>query len=209
MKRLIKKAFGKTLWHGTNLENFKLMVEAGAIYPNEQEGSGSLGAPDELFDGFSFFATSFDVAHGYAERAADIHDTGVVIEIDVPESSLLADDNDAPSAKTWQESAERIEQVKINGAITTDYFRTITFYDINGDLVGETPFSSWENFFYDKVGVIMGEEKAAIDNDLEYSDIDDDIDFSGVEDISYDDEITKQTAKVKTKRLLKINNLEI
>lgn len=215
MKRLLKKAFGKTLWHGTNLSSFQSIVETGAIYPNEQEGAGSNDAPDELYEGFTFFATTFNTAMGYAKASSSFvnADPSIVIEIDVPENALLADDNDFTKAKNWQDSARAIEQVKVNGAITTDYFRTITFYDVSGNLVGDTPFSSWENFFYDKAGVIMGEEKAMLGDDyyLDYSDTDDDIDFGDVEDIFYDDEdeVTKQTAKVKTKRLLKINNLEI
>lgn len=40
MKRLIKKAFEQTLYHGTNIENLTSITQVGMIVPQESDGDG-------------------------------------------------------------------------------------------------------------------------------------------------------------------------
>lgn len=192
MKRLIKKAFGKTLWHGTSLDSFKSIVENGAIFPNEVNGAGPNGANQNLFDGFSFLATDFEIAKYYATRLSGNNgEPSVIIEVDVSEDALLPDDNDAPAAKTWQESANEVDQVKVNGPIYSDYFQTIYFYDTNGKIVGDVPFGQWETFYEEKESKIYGQEIYDEYDDEEYFE-DEDNDDLGLDDedldFDFDDE---------------------
>lgn len=143
MKRLIKKAFGKTLYHGTTIENLSSITDLGMILPNESKGGGSNGAPDSNYIGYVFLATTISAARFYAGYA--MSGPRVILEVDIPEESLLPDDNDCPECKTWQESEERIMQVKVSGSITSDYFKNVYFYKNYGnyDFVFEAPFLNW------------------------------------------------------------------
>ena len=220
MNRLRKQAFGKTLWHGTTLNFFKEIVNTGGIYPNENYGAGPAGADDTLFDGFSFFATDYDVAYGYALDLSIKHNNpAVVIEVDVSEDALLPDDNDAAGAKTWQESEKMVEQVKITGPVTTDYFRTIYFHDPDGDLVGESSFSQWESFYEEHSTEILQGNNSDDDeeydedfyNEYEYDFDEEDLDWDIEEDEEDWDSVLDnnnkyQYGKNKTTRLKKLSN---
>lgn len=192
MKRLKKKAFGKTIWHGTSLDKFKSIVENGALFPNEEEGAGPGGADISLFDGFTFFATEFSVAKGYALNIAEAGDSpGIIIEIDISEDALLPDDNDDPHAKTWQESADFVDQVKVSGPIYTNFFQTIYFYDIDFRIVGNVPFGQWESFYEEnKDTILYGKHADDVEMEEEYFE-DGDLDFESedygdFEDLDFD-----------------------
>lgn len=147
MKRLIKKAFEKTLYHGTTLDKLEGISNSGMMLPNETSGAGNGGDPNG-FDGFTFFATDMWTAKQYAfEWGGRSQYPKVVLEVNVPESALLPDDNDEEGAKTWQESADLIGQVKVLGSITSDYFRKVYFFNSEQEKVAEANFSNWQDVF--------------------------------------------------------------
>lgn len=164
MKRLIRKAFGTTLYHGTSLEALEQITSMGMIMPQESGGAG-IGEDNETelrdiayekakedgadtsdeeileeyyeleedkfkekFEGYTFFAGTLNAASSYAND----NDPRVVIEVSVPEESLFPDDNDCWSCKTWQESLQRTNQVKVIGPITEDYIVGVHIGNIYG-----------------------------------------------------------------------------
>lgn len=169
MKRLIRKAFGKILYHGTTLENFKSIIAAGMISPQESGGAGIYDSNFNLeypsvaqrnFEGFVFLTIKEYNAREYAVgelgnyASGDV--CGVVIEVDVPESSILPDDSDIPEARTWQESSSIGGQVKILGPVTTDYFRDIHFYNAKLELkIFTAQLNNWEQKFEENKDLIL------------------------------------------------------
>lgn len=152
MKRLIKKAFGKTVYHGTNIERLKEITSMGQITPNEATGAGSNGASSGVYDGYTFFATTINRAAEYAVHVGKKEGfVPVVLEIDIDEKALLPDDNDDPDAKVWQDSQDSMDQVKILGPIDTSYIRMVRFIDDNGYYIEETPFTQWEQVYEEKL----------------------------------------------------------
>lgn len=147
MKRLIRKAFEKTLYHGTTIDKLDSISQSGMILPNESTGAGN-GSDPTGFDGFTFFATDMWTAKQYAFDWGDRNDyPKVVIEVNVPESALQADDNDSPDSKTWQDSAEELGQVKILGPITSNYIRKVYFFNSRQEKVAEANFADWKDVF--------------------------------------------------------------
>lgn len=147
MRRLVKKAFGLTLYHGTNFDSFKQIMETGMIIPQENKSTlNGYKIPDRLmekYDGFSYFTDSKEVAIDYA--MGNSSDYNVVIEVDLSEDALLPDDIDTFDAKDWKESLQQSNQVKVPGIITSDYFKNIYFYDNNKQLLLSTNINNWEN----------------------------------------------------------------
>lgn len=147
-RKLTKKAFEIQLYHGTNLSKLKNITDSGLIIPQESKGGGSGSGVSGDFAGFSFFATTINKASLYATWVATEEDIPVIIELALPESSLMPDDDDCPNCNTWQESADKIQQVKVLGSIDSSYFNTIHFLDFETyDVVGKAPFRSWESEF--------------------------------------------------------------
>ncbi|MDF2533883.1 MAG: hypothetical protein K0R18_40 [Bacillales bacterium] len=164
LKRLIKKAFGKTLYHGTSYEGLLGIIQMGGIYPNEQKnnGAGPAGADPILFDGFTFLATTIDRAKTYANWAKG-EGPKVVLEVDVSEDALQPDDNDAPFAKTWQDSSNHNDQVKLLGIVTTDYIKKVYLYNpYTMKEVTETTIDKAEQVYAEKKSLFEKEEDAYI-----------------------------------------------
>lgn len=144
MNKLRKLAFGKKLYHGTSLENLVSITSAGGILPQYQPGGGTLDASNVgAFAGFVFLATTFSQARDYCQK----YDYGVVIEVDISEDALLPDDDDCTTCKTWQESAEKIHQVKVSGQITSDFIRSVTIYKGYKKVVDGVSFPKWQEEF--------------------------------------------------------------
>lgn len=176
MKRLIKKAFGTTLYHGTDSLALEGILSAGMIIPSESETpwTGYDSNKDTLMeiineelqekypsiseqeykelaekeynrrvqesvetDQTSVFLATKSQAKHYAEMLAqgsyEDEIVPVVIELDLPENSLMPDTNDSPRSKTWQESLEDSDQVRVVGNITTDYIKGVYVYSKWGE----------------------------------------------------------------------------
>lgn len=146
MKRLIKKAFEIKLYHGTNLENLRSITDSGMMFPQEAGGAGNSWGDDSKFEGYTFFATTLDKAWAYANMSViSDEDVPVVLQLSLPENSLLPDDNDCPECKDWNESSNKVKQVKVLGQIASDYFEKVHF-----DLFGNESvvnFKGWEKDF--------------------------------------------------------------
>lgn len=101
-----------------NWEEYEKLMEE---YEKQEKG----------FYGYTFFAGSIDTArwYGVGESRKDDSEMYVVLEVSLPEASLLPDDNDCPHCKTWQESLEKINQVKVLGEVTSDYIKRVHFYN--------------------------------------------------------------------------------
>lgn len=149
MKRLIKKA-SITLYHGTCVEYLRKIQEAGALVANASSGAGKNRNYDgSSFSGFVFLATTQQVALNFANyippQQTQAH---VVIELMLDESKLLPDDDDDPNAKTWQDSANSLQQVKVGGDVSTSTFTQIYFYNrYTGELVFQSSLNGWEELF--------------------------------------------------------------
>lgn len=210
MKRLIKKAFGKILYHGTNLENFKNIASSGMIFPQETNGAGPGTADEQDYDGYTFFATSYEKAQRYANWASSDNNPPVVIELELPESSLLPDDNDCRDCKTWQESENAVQQVKVLGPVSDEYITEINFYDTNSRLFREIPYHQWQEFLerYEDRLLYPNEYEYQIEEDDEplleedYEDFDD---YDDLDDLEIDEELLEETkvSKIYEKRLIK------
>jgi hypothetical protein len=170
MKRLKKLAYGKTLYHGTSYENFLKIYEANGIVPQADQGAG-IGVPkpdeDDFYDefgedeweeqfeeawefyvkqeegfyGFTFFAGGMNTARGYIGGNKGV---SVVLEADISEDALLPDDNDAPNAKTWQESLKAVDQVKVLGEVTSDHIKRLHFFNEKGQKAFITTWDRWQ-----------------------------------------------------------------
>lgn len=169
MKRLIKKAFGVQLYHGTTMENLEQITEMGMIMPQESAGAGidvsneneakqrafnrlynegikpdseqyeekmeeylaeEMEVEKRKFEGFTFFTDKKNMAIEYSGSTPS-----VVIEVSLPESSLMADDNDCPDCKDWEESLAEVWQVKVVGPITEDYIEGVHITNENGESI--------------------------------------------------------------------------
>ena len=116
LKRLIKKAFGHRLYHATSMELFKLIIQSGIIMPQggysyaqdkevivDQHFKGNEKEYEEYYknyDGFTFFGTDDYIVKEYGYDAAvksGFSEMYAIIEVDLPEESLLPDLNDMPS----------------------------------------------------------------------------------------------------------------
>jgi hypothetical protein len=146
----------KTLYHGTTLDRFKGITDSLSIIPQAKKGAGSGGSKPELYEGFTFFATSLKVAGDYALwKNKEEKGICVILELTLPEDILLPDDNDCPIAKHWEESADKICQVKVLGSVSVSCINNIYFYDQleEGYLfeLFDLPFQDWKLYFDNKL----------------------------------------------------------
>jgi hypothetical protein len=164
LKRLIKKAFGKALYHGTNFESFLSIVQSGGIYPQETTAS-DWSKPENIdryfdgdkeeyqrmmdnYEGYTFFATEESTAKWYGNRAegkSNVRGVYIVLKVDVSEDALMPDLNDAPEAKTWQDSEKSVAQVSVLGTVTSDYIVGVTFVFTNIHIEVNTTIANWKN----------------------------------------------------------------
>lgn len=179
MKRLIRKAFGQTLYHGTTLDNLQSITNSGMIMPQETEGAGldvenMQSAKDRAFNrlydeglrpdteeydakydvyleeeynkelqklnGFTFFTDSMVLAKDYSNSSPI-----VVLEVSLPEESLLPDDNDCNDCRNWKDSLQQIGQVKVPGMITDDYIVGVHIFKNRNDEGQFFPKLEWIN----------------------------------------------------------------
>lgn len=179
MKRLIRKAFGQLLYHGTTLENLQSITDSGMIMPQETDGAGldvqnKQSAKDRAFNrlydeglrpdteeydlkyesyfeeeyekelkkinGYTFFTDSMVLAKDYSNSSPI-----VVLEVSLPEDSLLPDDNDCDDCVEWAESLQRIGQVKVPGTITDDYIVGVHIFKDRDDEGQFFPKLEWVN----------------------------------------------------------------
>lgn len=152
MKRLRKLAFGKKLWHGTSLESLRRITDMGMLSPNESLGS-SLDPEESVTQlGFTFLATEKSVAEDYAFGSITIVQNvedrfPIVLEVNISQDALQADNHDTSKSLTWQETADTIGQVKITGPVTDDYFEKVYFYDPYGNEIFNCNFKGWTSKF--------------------------------------------------------------
>lgn len=148
MSRLKKTAFGKTLYHGTSVNKLKSITQAGMLQPQEERGGWMANGEEVDFDGFTFWATEFNVAKYYATTMPYDGGPRVIIEADISTDALLPDDSDLPDEKSWESSAARNGQVKVSGPITDNYFRKLYFLNENTkEIVFECNYQGWEEEF--------------------------------------------------------------
>lgn len=139
MKRLIKKASSKTLYHATSMESLFSIMESGELRPQEIQVSdfANIENIDRFFDGdveeynkmmsryvgYTFFAADQGTAQGYGARAAgksNINNFYAIIIAELDEEVLMPDLNDAPNATTWEESIQEVSQVSVLGSVSID-----------------------------------------------------------------------------------------
>lgn len=148
MSRLKKTAFGKTLYHGTSVNKLKSITQAGMLQPQEERGGWMANGEEVDFDGFTFWATEFNVAKYYATTMPYDGGPRVIIEADISTDALLPDDSDLPDTKNWEASANRNGQVKVLGPIADNYFRKLYFLNENtNEIVFECNYQGWEQEF--------------------------------------------------------------
>lgn len=163
MKRLIKKAFGKELYHGTSVESFFSILNSGALYPQETQAS-DWAKPENIkhyffgdeeayhkhmdnYEGFTFFATDYYTAKEYGARAmgkSEFNDIYVVLRADVSEDALMPDLNDSPNSKTWQESENDVGQVSVLGPVTMDYIKGVSFIFKSLHVELDSTIANWQ-----------------------------------------------------------------
>lgn len=187
MKRLIRKAFGTTLYHGTSLESLKSITEMGVIMPQESEGGGlginfeaeitklvnerleqesiskesegyfdkyieyyqeeTKNLESQVMEGYTFFTDTIERAMTYTGS-----EPSVIIEVSISEDALLPDDNDCPDCKTWQESLQKVNQIKVSGQITSDYIVGVHLISTNGSKKVFYPKLTWIDKFEEEWG---------------------------------------------------------
>lgn len=125
------------LYHATSLKNFLRIVEQGALIPQGGSGAGLGRNFNDDFDdhtvvkrlrknfaGYVFLATNLLTALSYENT----EDVTIILSIFMKDDNLLPDDNDCPTCKTWQDSANNIGQVKVEGKIPATDFNTVYIY---------------------------------------------------------------------------------
>lgn len=164
MKRLIKKASNKTLYHATSIESLRGIITAGELRPQEvtQSGWAKIENVDRYFDGnleeyhkhmdnyigYTFFGTYEESVKEYGARAAvqsGLSDIYAIITAEISEDLLLPDLNDAPNAKTWKESEEQVGQVCVLGSVPVSQMTELTLILRNLYYRISTNFESWED----------------------------------------------------------------
>lgn len=158
MKRLRKVAFDRSFYHSTTYENLIKITETGMLLPNEVMGAGP-NTNRSNYEGFTFWATDMTTAFDYIRLHLEPGPSGlmVIIEAQLPLDSLLPDDDDCPNCTTWEESAKRINQVKVLGPITDNYLKGVTIIKYDGryvDLLYGGPFGRWREAIMDWFGTL-------------------------------------------------------
>jgi len=151
MKRLIKKSEETiTCYHASPFKNFDSIMTDEGLVPQKRTGWGiSTNTPIENFNNYSFFTTTLDHAI-YIARAHFPDLFSFIVEAEIPVSKLLPDDNDDKEAKTWQDSAKSIQQVKVKGQLDGSYFKKVYLYNRQGNKITyETTIN--ENWYADLV----------------------------------------------------------
>lgn len=155
--RLKKIASGITVFHCTTIKSLKDITESGQITPQAGNGAGlSYNNPtleeSNNFKGYTFFATNIDKAEGYADAIQhNDNEPIVIIELKIPSSLLLPDDTDCYECRNWQESAEKIKQVKVEGPVSSSMIRKIHFYDAKTmENTKITNFNNWQDQYSNK-----------------------------------------------------------
>ncbi|MNC23024.1 hypothetical protein D3C75_710360 [compost metagenome] len=96
----------------------------------------------ENYLGYVFLSATPELAKDYAQGNGDI---AIVLECEISDDTLLPDDSDCPSCKTWQESLNVSSQVKVSGEISTSDIKKVFFYDdVSYTKIGESNLQSWE-----------------------------------------------------------------
>lgn len=158
MKRLIRKA-SKSLYHGTNYQGLIGITNSQSIIPNASEGAGPARGRESNYYGFSFLATTKEKAFTYTKDIA-IDQLKAIIEVQVSEELLLPDDVDCPACKTWQESSDKVNQVKVEGEITSNFIKSIYLYNpISDEFVIETNLNNWQKDFEENAELFVNSNK--------------------------------------------------
>lgn len=140
------------LYHGTSLEHLRGISNDGGMVPQKGRGDGQVDRDADVskFEGYTFLATTEDQAKNYAQNRLWENEGNVyltIIEIEMEEELLLPDNDDLDDAKTWQESAEELEQVKVQGGIPKEKITNVRMYDNDENIIFEGPFENWEEKF--------------------------------------------------------------
>lgn len=128
MKRLVKYI---TIYHTTTYDRWLKIKKDDYLIPQGSEGAGinfNNITEEEWkdYDGYLFFSTTLEEAKNYASY---FDDKVVILELFVPTHILLPDKSDCWDCETWEESAEKTEQVCIEGKLSTHYIKKI--YPLN------------------------------------------------------------------------------
>lgn len=129
MKRLVRKAASKILYHGTSAQRLAEIYENGAIGTDEYTDNGG----DE---NVVYLASGFSMAEHYGSNVAfnsidtSLPDWSVVLEIQVDTNNLVPDmddwDTSVSENPTWEDSLEELGQVIYNGKIPTSQILKVT-----------------------------------------------------------------------------------
>lgn len=161
MKRLVRKAFGKTVYHGTSFEGFKGIVQDGMLYPQASDGAYKL-VEDKVdsshYDGYSFVTSDIKQALWYAENVPsndknDFTRPLVVLELDIDPSILQPD----------TESNEQKDS-KFMGGVSTEYVRNVHFFksDTKQEVFSST-LSNWKEEYEEHAEEFENEREFALD----------------------------------------------
>ncbi|AEO93595.1 gp336 [Bacillus phage G] len=151
MRRLIKKS-NASFFHGTSFENLKSIMREGKIIPQGTSGFG-IGKytgddADDKFNNFVFLGVNRSDALSYAIQMNT--KVPVVLEVFVNENDLYPDDIDLPGAKSWEESANAIGQVKILNSIDISQINKVYFYNKSAQEIFNCDINDdWEEIIYD------------------------------------------------------------
>lgn len=164
MKRLKRIAASKKLYHGTSLSALKQIAADGGIVPNKGGGAGVSHLDGQSGGGRVFLGTDLETGELYAGYAAEVGDVPVVLELTLNEDVLLPDNDDMPDATTWQETAESLKQVTVEGKINTGDITKVYFYTTHLEgatyqltSVAEGSFGQWEKIVEDNYEKIYGQ----------------------------------------------------
>ncbi len=117
----------KTIYHTTTYDRWKKIKRDGYLVPQGSKGAGLTfdDATEEELDDYKgnlFFATTMREAKNYASY---FHERVVILELVVPVDILLPDKSDCWDCDTWEESAEKTEQVCIKGNLPITHVEKI------------------------------------------------------------------------------------
>jgi hypothetical protein len=132
MKRLIRKAKPITIYHGTNLLSLDKILQTGIAAGLIEDSPFYMTSKNQSFFGTNI-NTSIDYGQiKYTNDGSRMKDAIVVLEITFDTDYLEPDNDDAPFAKTWEESGN---QVAVDGSIRAEQINYLYFYNNQRELI--------------------------------------------------------------------------
>lgn len=143
MKRLVKKASLKTVYHATTLDNLISILSQGVINDNGGEGLGPIPVMGgeknyeaDTYKGYVFVSSTLDYGARLIRENKNPENEIGVIELQVPEE-IVGKDLDNPDGSS--------KSLSIKGSVSSEYFKTIYLLDpTNLKTVLESSYSDWQ-----------------------------------------------------------------